>query len=84
MKTHECTLRELNERGLRALVRALGPAGMARFLGQFEVGSGDYTKDRRKWLEGVTSDEVAQALLHRQGEGKPSLTRPRQARRKTK
>jgi len=33
--------------GLRALSRELGPVGMIRFLQQFEVGAGDYTKERQ-------------------------------------
>lgn len=32
--------------GLKALAKSLGPVGMARFLQQFETGSGDYTKER--------------------------------------
>ena len=37
---------ELRRAGIDALVRALGPVGMARFLQQFEPGHGDYTAAR--------------------------------------
>ncbi len=37
--------------GLKALERELGPVGMARFLQQYELGKGDYTKERKKLLE---------------------------------
>jgi hypothetical protein len=37
---------ELRRAGIDALVRALGPVGMARFLQQFHPGHGDYTADR--------------------------------------
>jgi hypothetical protein len=36
--------------GIESLAQALGPVGMARFLQQFDMGSGDYTKERHKWL----------------------------------
>lgn len=34
-----------------ALADALGPVDMARFLQSFDMGSGDYTKERAKWLD---------------------------------
>ena len=37
--------------GIDALRRELGAAGMARFLQQFEVGSGNYTANRWEWLQ---------------------------------
>jgi hypothetical protein len=36
----------LRRAGIDALVRALGPVGMARFLPQFDSTYGDYTADR--------------------------------------
>jgi hypothetical protein len=41
----------LRQAGLDALRRDLGAAGMARFLQQFEMGSGDYTAERWLWLQ---------------------------------
>ena len=40
----------LRQAGLDALRRELGAAGMVRFLQQFEMGSGDYTAERWRWL----------------------------------
>jgi hypothetical protein len=40
----------LRERGLDALRRELGTAGMLRFLQQFSMGSGDYTAERWQLL----------------------------------
>lgn len=34
----------------KALAKSLGPIGMVRFLQQFDTGSGDYTRERDKWL----------------------------------
>lgn len=41
---------ELVDRGYRALLRELGPAGFIQFIQHFEKGSGDYTIDRHLWL----------------------------------
>jgi hypothetical protein len=50
MNTAQMTPNELRQAGLDALVRELGPVGMIRFIQQFELGKGDYTKDRHTWL----------------------------------
>ncbi len=42
---------EIRIAGLNALERELGPVGMARFLQQYELGKGDYTKERKNLLE---------------------------------
>ncbi|HEY5297886.1 MAG TPA: hypothetical protein VIK59_08160 [Verrucomicrobiae bacterium] len=51
MKTDTLNPVELRTAGCKALADALGPMGMARFLRQFEQGNGDYTRDRKKWLD---------------------------------
>ena len=50
MATVSLTDEEIRSRGLDALARELGPAGLLRFLKQFERGHGDYSKERHKWL----------------------------------
>ncbi len=55
------TLEEIRRKGIKALVRELGPLGMARFLQQFESGSGDYTAERDQWL----GDDDVQTLAAR-------------------
>ena len=37
---------EVRMAGLAALSKSLGPAGMIRFMQQFEEGSGDYTAEK--------------------------------------
>jgi len=49
---------EINRIGYAALVNALGFDGMIRFLRQFDLGQGDYTTERRQWLDAVTLDEI--------------------------
>lgn len=45
------TLNQIQQAGLEALSRELGPVGMVRFLQMFETGDGDYTSQRQKWLD---------------------------------
>ncbi|MGI0493217.1 hypothetical protein ACN4EG_15645 [Alkalinema pantanalense CENA528] len=45
---------QLWQLGIEALVKALCAVGMARFLQQFDRGSGDYTRDRDSLLDGIT------------------------------
>jgi hypothetical protein len=56
---------ELRRAGIDALVRALGPVGMARFLQQFDPGHGDYTADRDRILGNPTVDDLVDELERR-------------------
>jgi hypothetical protein len=47
---------------LEILKRELGDAGVARFLRVNQAGSGDYTRDRRKWLKGITVRQIADEM----------------------
>jgi hypothetical protein len=44
--------------GIDALVKALGPVRMARFLQQFDPGRGDYTIERDRIVGTPTVDEL--------------------------
>lgn len=57
--TSSTSLHEIRKLGLTALARELGPYGLLRFLQQYDVGSGDYTRDRHQWLGSSTVDEIA-------------------------
>jgi hypothetical protein len=52
------TLDQIRQKGLEALRRELGAAGMIRFLQQFESGSGNYARERRKWVDRTTLDDI--------------------------
>ena len=54
----QMTLEEIRDRGLAALMRELGPVGYVRFMQQFDRGNGDYTAEREKWLDAVSSDQL--------------------------
>ena len=61
----KATLPELRRAGIDALVRALGPVGMARFLQQFDPGRGDYTADRDRIVGNATVDELVDEIERR-------------------
>lgn len=69
---------EIRREGLRAVRDRLGAEGLVRFLQQFDSGSGDYTKDRYKWLPDGDLEEVA-ALVEKTAikAKKPTSSRPR-------
>jgi len=48
--------------GLEALSKALGPVGMVRFLQQFEAGTGNYTKEKERWLKGLDVKAIAKEI----------------------
>lgn len=56
------TLSEIRIIGFEVLVKNLGPADAVRFIRSYSHGSGDYTKDRKKWLE-TDFDEVVEGII---------------------
>ena len=59
------TLDQIKKLGYEALLEKLGPVGMVRFLQQFEMGRGDYTKDREKWLGDTTVEDLIREIKSR-------------------
>ncbi len=51
MKVKSLSLNEIRKLGIDALVKALGPIGLVRFIQSFDLGRGDYTKERFQWLD---------------------------------
>ena len=49
---------QIRKKGLDALAKALGPLGMIRFLQQYDMGSGNYTQERRQWLKEETLSQI--------------------------
>ncbi|HEX8520626.1 MAG TPA: hypothetical protein VF669_00135 [Tepidisphaeraceae bacterium] len=49
---------QLRDRGYAALLRELGAIDFIRFIQQFEPGRGDYTQDRRQWLDALTPEQT--------------------------
>jgi len=59
------TISEIRKEGIEALSKALGPIDIARFISNFDHGSGDYTTERQQWLP-TDREMVLQSLLVRQ------------------
>ena len=49
---------DFERHALGILRRELGLDGLARFLRVYRAGTGDYTRDRHRWLEGATIQDV--------------------------
>lgn len=52
------TLAEIKARGWNALVKELGHAGATKFILLYEIGEGDYTKERRGLFKGITIEDI--------------------------
>jgi hypothetical protein len=62
VNTRTMTPPQIRAAGLQALVRALGPAGMLRFLQEFDRGHGDYTAERYQWLARTNVQTLAKQI----------------------
>lgn len=62
MSTQTLEPYSVKKRGMEALTRELGAAGMVQFMQQFSPGRGDYSKDRRKLLDGLSVDDVCSEI----------------------
>lgn len=54
-------LMEVRAIGIKALNEALGPVGVVRFIQQYDLGYGDYTKEKQD-MPDISLDEI-DALL---------------------
>lgn len=57
---------QIRTAGLAVLQKRLGKAGMIRFLQMFSTGTGDYTKDRRAWVDSQSLDDMMVAIRAQQ------------------
>ena len=62
MKTQTLEMEDVKKRGMQALTRELGAAGMAQFMQQFGKGHGDYSKDRHRFLDKFTVNDIFEAI----------------------
>jgi len=63
-KTDARSTEEIRRIGIEALAEALGPLDAVRFLQSFDLGRGDYTKERSHVL-GLTLDEIFMGIEKR-------------------
>ena len=67
MNVQTMTPQQIRVAGLAALSRELGLVGMIRFMQQFEMGQGDYSKERHMWLDKYTVDDIAKMVQEKKG-----------------
>lgn len=72
MNIQMMTPQQIRVAGLAALTRELGLVGMIRFMQQFEMGQGDYSKDRHTWLDKYTVDDIAKIVREKKATYKTS------------
>ena len=68
MITESMTLNEIQQAGLAALSRELGPVGFVRFLQMFERGYGDYSQERSGWLEEQSLDDIVKRIQEKRNQ----------------
>lgn len=62
------TLNGIRKMGIDALAKALGPIGMVKFIQSFDLGKGDYTKERFQWLD-QDMDEIINEIERKRTKG---------------
>ena len=62
----QMTDEQFERHALDIIHRELGVYGLARFLRVYRAGTGDYTRDRHPWLQGLTVQELAKEFEGRQ------------------
>jgi hypothetical protein len=61
----EMTDEQFRQHALEILQRTLGAGGLARFLRVYRPGSGNYTRDRHKWQQGITVQQIVEDIKGR-------------------
>lgn len=59
------TIDELKIEGWKALIDSLGLAEATRYLLQYQKGSGNYTKERKKILDKLTINDIVKPYKKR-------------------
>ncbi len=68
MITENMTLNEVQQAGLAALSRELGPVGFVRFLQMFERGYGDYSQECSNWIEEQSIEDIVKRIQEKRSE----------------
>jgi hypothetical protein len=68
------TQNEVLDSGYKALVNALGVVDAIRFIQHFSPGYGDYTKERRQWLDQLSMDDfLAEMRKHKKNDNEDNF-----------
>jgi len=72
MNIQTMTPQQIRVAGLEVLARELGLVGMIRFMQQFEMGQGNYSVDRHKWLDKYMVEDIARMVQEKNKVYRPS------------
>lgn len=64
------TQAQIRQLGIEALTKAFGTDGMARFMHQLEMNSGDYMRDRDQILGNISDEEIIACIEKRRQQHK--------------
>jgi len=59
------SIAEISRRATHILYKEMGVVDTIRFLNQFSVGTGDYTRDRENWLKDLSLEEMISEIKSR-------------------
>ena len=62
MKAYDMSMIEIQRYGFEILTQNLGVVGMLKFIQQFDKGHGDYPKERSKWLNNPSIEDIANEI----------------------
>ena len=65
MNTRARPLRDVTEEAIAALHERLGVADTVRFLGQFTLGQGNYTEERKQLFRGMSLEDIVAGIRER-------------------
>ena len=63
---------EISRQATNILFEQIGAVDTIRFLNQFSVGRGDYTKEREKWLGDISLDDAISKIKAGRNKSQPS------------
>lgn len=55
-------LSEINQQAIEILAREMGVVDALRFLNQFSSGVGDYTEERKQWLDSLSLEQITSEI----------------------
>ncbi|MGB3223990.1 MAG: hypothetical protein WBB23_14390 [Desulforhopalus sp.] len=71
MNTQTRPVSEISRRATHILFKEMGVVDTIRFLSQFSVGQGDYTKERGNWLGEISMDDTIAQIKTKKNKAQP-------------
>ncbi len=72
MNTQTRPIFEISRQATSVLFEKIGAVDTIRFLNQFSVGRGDYTKEREKWLGDISLNDAISKIKSGRNKSQPS------------